>query len=55
MDPSSRTDSAVTSASIITAAEQQSIEMFAELCADAVECDGIDARIDVRQDEAGNL
>ena len=28
--------------------------MFAELCADAVECDGIDARIDVSQNETEN-
>ena len=40
---------------IRTATTKQSVEMFAKARANAIEGDGIDARIDVRQDEAGNL
>lgn len=40
---------------IRTATTKQSVEMFAKARANAIEGDGIDARIDVRQDEARNL
>lgn len=40
---------------IRTATTKQSVEMFTKAGADAIEGDGIDARIDVGQDEAGDL
>lgn len=43
------------SVAISAAAAEQSVEMLAKAGADAIEGDGVDAGIDVSQDEAGDL
>ncbi len=45
----------VGSVSIRAATTEQAVEMLAKAGADAIEGDGIDAGIDVGQDEAGDL
>lgn len=45
----------VGSVAIRAAAAEQSVEMLAKAGADAIEGDGVDAGIDVGQNEAGDL